>query len=67
MCPACLANAAMAAASVTSSGGVTAFAVRIIRLKRKAKQSELKKLVQRRNGDGYWSEQGGKSENRAAG
>jgi hypothetical protein len=67
MCPVCAANAALAAASMTSTGGVTAMAVRIFRLRRSARKSDLKMQIERREGHGYCIEQNGKSENRVAG
>jgi hypothetical protein len=67
MCPVCAANAALAAASMTSAGGVAALAVRIFRLRRSARKSDLKMQIERREGHGYCNEQTGKSENRVAG
>jgi len=37
MCPLCIANAALAVAGVTTSGGATALALRILRRKRGVK------------------------------
>jgi len=38
ICPMCVANAALAVAGVTTSGGATAFALRILRRKRGARR-----------------------------
>jgi len=38
ICPICIANAALAVAGVTTSGGATAMALRILRRKRRAKR-----------------------------
>jgi hypothetical protein len=35
MCPACLANAAVVAGSVMSTGGIAAFAVKLVRTKKR--------------------------------
>ena len=51
ICPMCIANAALAVAGVTTSGGATAIALRILRrkrgLKRKAEGGFLRSLPRR--------------------
>jgi len=51
LCPMCIANAALAVAGVTTSGGATAMALRILRrkrgLKRKAEGGFLSSLPRR--------------------
>ena len=37
MCPACVANAALVAGSVTTTGGITALVVKILRAKKSGK------------------------------
>jgi hypothetical protein len=50
MCPACVANAAMAVAGVSASaGGVTTIAMRVLRWKRKGKKLGLRKFAIGRN------------------
>ncbi|HET7892026.1 MAG TPA: hypothetical protein VFL34_10885 [Candidatus Sulfotelmatobacter sp.] len=39
MCPACMANAALVAGSVVSTGGIAAFAAKLIRLKKRGSQN----------------------------
>jgi hypothetical protein len=49
MCPACMANAALMAGSVFSTGGIAALAMKVVRWKK----SGSKKVTERRNDDVY--------------
>ena len=51
MCPACMASAALMAGSVTSTGGIAALAVKLIRGKKSGEEDNSKKM-KRRNDDG---------------
>jgi hypothetical protein len=57
MCPACMASAAMLVGSVVTTGGLTALAVRIFRLKKSDKASGPEKTSQRRTDHGNSDEQ----------
>lgn len=52
MCPACLASAALMAGSVMSTGGIAAFAVRIVRAKKRGSEDNSTDVTDRRNDDG---------------
>lgn len=52
MCPACMANAAVMASSVISTGGIAALAVRIVRGKKSGSQDNSRNVTERRNDDG---------------
>jgi hypothetical protein len=52
MCPACMASAAVMAASVTSTGGIAALAVKIVRGKKNVPQDKTQNSTERRNGNG---------------
>ncbi len=51
MCPACMANAAVVAGSVMSSGGIAAIAVKLVRGKKWKPEENSKDLIERRNDD----------------
>lgn len=51
MCPACLANAAVVAGSVMSTGGVAAFAVRLVRRKKHEPADNSSKETENANHD----------------
>jgi len=57
MCPACMASAALIAGSVASTGGVTAMAVKVFRLKRQGQADVSENVSERRNDDGGNDEQ----------
>jgi hypothetical protein len=67
MCPVCVANAALAVASVTTTGGLASLGVKIFRFGRRREKSGLKEITQRRDEHGYSNEQAGATEGRAAG
>ena len=55
MCPACLASAAVMAGSVMSTGGIAAFAVKLVRSKKRgpadSSSTETEKTESERNND----------------
>jgi hypothetical protein len=61
-----MASAALIAGSVMTTGGLTAFVVKIFHSKKSAKTHGLKNPTQRRNDHGYGDEQEGTSQSRAA-
>lgn len=67
MCPVCAANAALAVASVTTTGGLASLGVKILRFARRTEKSGRKEITQRSNEHGYSSEQAGATKGRAAG
>jgi hypothetical protein len=52
MCPACMASAALMAGSVMSTGGIAAFALKIVRGKKSGAKDNSKNLRERKNEDG---------------
>jgi hypothetical protein len=52
MCPACMASAALMAGSVMSTGGIAAFAVKIVRRKKSGPKDNSKSVTERRNDRG---------------
>jgi hypothetical protein len=52
MCPACMVSAAVMAGSVMSTGGIAAFAVKIVRKKKSGPKDNSKNVTERRNDDG---------------
>jgi hypothetical protein len=51
MCPACIANAALMAGSVMSTGGIAAFAVTMVRGKKSRSEKSMNE-TERRNDNG---------------
>jgi hypothetical protein len=51
MCPACVASAAWVAGSVMSTGGIAAFAVKMVRGKKGRSQDNSRNTTERRNHD----------------
>ncbi len=47
MCPACLANAAVVAGSVMSTGGIAAFAVKLVRTKKRGPADNSSKEIEK--------------------
>ena len=66
MCPVCMASAAFVVGSVMTTGGLTALAVKIFRLKKGAATIGLKNATPRRTDHGNGDEQEEDSESRAA-
>jgi hypothetical protein len=62
MCPACMANAALMAGSVMSTGGIAALAVKIVRRKKNGQHDNSNNLTERRNEDGNNDNQDGPDE-----
>jgi hypothetical protein len=52
MCPACMASAALMAGSVMSTGGIAAFALKMVRGKKSGAKDNSKSVTERRNDDG---------------
>jgi hypothetical protein len=67
MCPVCAENAALAIATVTTTGGLTSLAVKLLRFGGRVRKSGLKQIAQRRDENGYSSKQAKATESRAAG
>jgi len=62
MCPACMANAALMAGSVMSTGGIAALAVKVVRRKKRGQHDNSNNLTERRNEDGNNDNQDGYNE-----
>jgi len=62
MCPACMANAALMAGSVMSTGGIAAPAVKVVRRKKSGQHDNSNNLTERRNEDGNNDNQDGSNE-----
>ena len=51
MCPACIASAALIGGSVVSTGGLTAFVVRLVRSNKKSEQTDgTSSVIEESNG-----------------
>jgi hypothetical protein len=53
MCPACIANAALVAGSVMSTGGIAALAAKMVASKKSVPNENSKKMTERRNDHVY--------------
>lgn len=53
MCPACLANLALVAGSVMSTGGMAALAAKAVGSKKNGRNDNSSKTTEKRNGDAY--------------